>query len=435
MLLAALAGLGIVSFTGISSFPNWIGTIGLLSIASVFFSACRFAIVPEAARQGHLPLPHVQAIVMLAVSAGTGVGIWIGFSEVAPRGMPLQLQAAHAGFGLAIVALMFARFQPTHELLISKGLIGPFLTTAKSIMTSRKSRHSLFALLGVFALLVALDQWLIPNHAHQGFALAVIIGLILGGLHGNAYRTLGRVPFATVGLSICSIWGVSSADWYGAGLGMAVFLGIMIVPLLTTYQIYQPESSQGHGAAILFAGCGLAALGLVAFLISMRQVLLAVPIYAGYGVMALSLLGLILAWLVFFRPALETAVEWLLWPFYRVRASGPGAPMLPWRGPYVMIANHAAWFDPLWLEKILPAPTVPMMTSKYYDLRVISWFMRNVFGTIRVPDVRMREMLPRFRMPLPPSTAAKCWSYFRKDTCAEKRTRNFGGLVGESGKS
>jgi 1-acyl-sn-glycerol-3-phosphate acyltransferase len=400
MLLAAISGLGIAILTGTSELPNWPACIGLLSLASIVFYANRYAIVPDAARQGHLSLPHLQAVMMLAVAAGAGMGIWLGYSEVAQRGMPLQLQAAHAGFGVAIIALLFARFQPSSEVSLGKGFIRPYLRTARAILTTRKSRQSLIGLSIVFVMLLALDQWLIPINAHLGLVLAVIIGLVVGGLHGNAYRTLGRVPFASIGLAACSIWGVCSGDWYAPGFGLAGFLGITIVPLMTTYQIHQPEESRGHGAALLFALCGLEALGLIWFLFALHRDPGAIRLYAGYGILALSLFALFASWLVFFRPALETFVEWVLWPCYRVRAYGAGAPLLPWRGPYIVIANHAAFFDPLWLEKILPAPMVPMMTSKYYDVRVISWFMRRVFGTIRVPDVALRRHAPELQQAL-----------------------------------
>jgi 1-acyl-sn-glycerol-3-phosphate acyltransferase len=87
----------------------------------------------------------------------------------------------------------------------------------------------------------------------------------------------------------------------------------------------------------------------------------------------------------------------LLWPFYRIRAAGPGVEHLPTRGPYLVIGNHAGWFDPLFFAKVLPAPIVPMMTSRFYDLPVLSWIMRHVIGTIRVPDKPLRHEAPELK--------------------------------------
>jgi 1-acyl-sn-glycerol-3-phosphate acyltransferase len=79
---------------------------------------------------------------------------------------------------------------------------------------------------------------------------------------------------------------------------------------------------------------------------------------------------------------------------YKVRTFGPGVEHLPTRGPCLVIANHAAWFDPLFVAKDLPLPITPMMTSKFYDLPVLSWIMRNIIGTIRVPEAPIRHEAP-----------------------------------------
>src|SRR5439155_22249883 len=96
-------------------------------------------------------------------------------------------------------------------------------------------------------------------------------------------------------------------------------------------------------------------------------------------------------------PALEGTAEFILWPMYRVRAVGPGVAHLPTRGPCLVIGNHSAWLDPLFLAKVLPMPTTPMMTSKFYDLPVLSWLMRKVIGSIRVPDVPFRHAAPELK--------------------------------------
>ncbi|MCX7700422.1 MAG: 1-acyl-sn-glycerol-3-phosphate acyltransferase, partial [Gemmataceae bacterium] len=101
-----------------------------------------------------------------------------------------------------------------------------------------------------------------------------------------------------------------------------------------------------------------------------------------------------LAFYGFFRELLELLVEPLLGIMYRIRAAGPGVHRVPTRGPTVIIANHAAWFDPLWVAKVLPLRVRPMMTARFYDLPCISWLMRRVFFTIRVPEARFRRQAP-----------------------------------------
>jgi 1-acyl-sn-glycerol-3-phosphate acyltransferase len=109
------------------------------------------------------------------------------------------------------------------------------------------------------------------------------------------------------------------------------------------------------------------------------------------------LIGVVFAWLVFFRPAFEYAMEIFLWPIYRVKGFGPGMAAMPWKGPALLIGNHAAWFDPLWLSKVAACPTTYMMTSKFYDIRFLAWLMRDVYGAIRVPDVHMRKEAPEIQ--------------------------------------
>ena len=94
---------------------------------------------------------------------------------------------------------------------------------------------------------------------------------------------------------------------------------------------------------------------------------------------------------------MEGTAEILLSVAYRVRACGPGLEHLPARGPCLLIGNHAAWFDPLFLAKIAPAPITPMMTSKFYALPILAWLMRHVVGTIRVPDKSLRHEAPELK--------------------------------------
>jgi 1-acyl-sn-glycerol-3-phosphate acyltransferase len=79
---------------------------------------------------------------------------------------------------------------------------------------------------------------------------------------------------------------------------------------------------------------------------------------------------------------------------YRVRARGPGLKEVPLRGPCLVVANHGCWFDPFFLAKVLPRPITPMMTSRFYDLPVARWLLRNVFPTIRVPEKALKKDVP-----------------------------------------
>jgi 1-acyl-sn-glycerol-3-phosphate acyltransferase len=97
------------------------------------------------------------------------------------------------------------------------------------------------------------------------------------------------------------------------------------------------------------------------------------------------------------RELIELVVEPFLALAYPVRGYGPGAKAIPMRGPVLVIANHTAWLDPLWVAKLMPLRMRPLMTSRFFDLPCISWLMRKVFHTIRVPDATFRREVPEIQ--------------------------------------
>ena len=401
MVLATLAGLLAIAWTSLDEYRNgrvlWYGCIGVLAFEAAFFSACRFALLPEAARDGRVSLPQLNGVFLVGLAGGMLLGVWIGIDQY-PRGkeagLPIPLQFGHIGYGLALVCLLLARFPVAQPVRFNDGLIGPFAKTARSILLVRNGRNSLFALLGVFLIALAVYQWMISRDERNAFLIALIIGIVIGSVHFSPFRTLGIVPYAVIGLAVCAIWAASADNWGDPAIGIAGFIGMMAAPLLTAYQIHQPDDKRGHGGALLHCGWGFLTGCFLLFLLFFVSNPAASRPYVAYGILALSLIGVFFTWLVFFRPALEMTAEIILWPIYRISATGPGEPKLPWKGPILVIANHAAWFDPLFIGKILPAPFTPMMTSRFFDLPVIGWMFRKVICAIRVPDVHMRKEAP-----------------------------------------
>src|SRR5262249_30186000 len=78
-------------------------------------------------------------------------------------------------------------------------------------------------------------------------------------------------------------------------------------------------------------------------------------------------------------------------------AYGPGVTKVPLRGPLLIVANHTAWFDPLWIAKVVPRRIIPMMGSDFYDLPVMSWVMRRIVGAIRVQTATFRREAPELQ--------------------------------------
>ena len=80
---------------------------------------------------------------------------------------------------------------------------------------------------------------------------------------------------------------------------------------------------------------------------------------------------------------------------FAIRGRGPGLANFPRTGACIVLANHACWFDPMFLGKVLPRPVTPLMTSDFYDLPVVRWLMVHVFQPIRVQERSLKKDVPQ----------------------------------------
>jgi 1-acyl-sn-glycerol-3-phosphate acyltransferase len=177
--------------------------------------------------------------------------------------------------------------------------------------------------------------------------------------------------------------------WAGPGLLWPVCLlggtlGLMHVPA-RNYLLVSVPPAQRLAALGLFVGVQIIGSALALALLRYTP-----PVVWLLVALAITVLGIRLL----FRELFEQTLEVLLWPIYRIRAFGPGATIPPMRGPVIVLANHTAWFDPLWLSKVVPFRVRPMMTARFYDLPGVRWLMKNVVRTIRVPEPRFRREMP-----------------------------------------
>lgn len=180
-----------------------------------------------------------------------------------------------------------------------------------------------------------------------------------------------------------------SAFWPTAVLGLG--LGLSFVPAHVGLMASVPQRQRLETTLWTY---GLACLPMffLAWLIPRDHQRLETWIFLGVCPAAFAL-----AAFFFLRELMEQVVEFLIWPIYRVRAYGPGVHQVPLRGPAVVIANHAAWLDPIWLAKALPCRLTPMMTSRFFDLPFIGWIVRVLAHAIRVPDGGFRREAPEIR--------------------------------------
>lgn len=140
------------------------------------------------------------------------------------------------------------------------------------------------------------------------------------------------------------------------------------------------------------------------------------------------------AWYRLFRPFFELCVEPVLWVGYCIRGQGPGLAVVPYNGPLLVIANHACWWDPLFLAKVLPRPVTPMMTARFFDVWFLRPLMVHTFRVIRVPEATVRREAPEIREAVAALEAGECVvifpeGYLRRKT--DQPLRRFGRGVWE----
>ncbi len=240
----------------------------------------------------------------------------------------------------------------------------------------------------VFLLLIAASYGLIRTTAepllfrtHLVFGLA---GIVAACLYWHPYRGLGFVPLFTGLASLCGLAAVIAGQC-PLTVGLAAFLlGFAFIRSVLYLKRFHRDSGL-MPVGLLFA--------IILASVSPIRAHEPPPISPAWFAAACGLTAL-LASILLFRPLIELCSEPILWIMYRVRARGPGLKKVPLRGPCLVVANHGCWFDPFFLAKVLPRPITPMMTSRFYDLPVARWLLRNVFPTIRVPEKALKKDVP-----------------------------------------
>jgi 1-acyl-sn-glycerol-3-phosphate acyltransferase len=217
------------------------------------------------------------------------------------------------------------------------------------------------------------------------FAGTALAAAALPFLYWAPYRAPGFVPYAALGWLAAAGHGAYWHEWPGWAHGLP--LGLVAGAIARGRRgPGTPEETIGLAVAVAL-GAGAA----WTFLTRGR------PFEeAEWFVLAAALALVVWSWARLFRPLFEVTTEPVLWLMYRVRGAGPGLADLPPTGPCLVIANHACWFDPLFLTKVLPRATTPMMTARFYDLPVIRRLMV-AFGVVRVPEKALKKDAPEIQ--------------------------------------
>ncbi len=248
-------------------------------------------------------------------------------------------------------------------------------------------------------------------------AASAVVGAILPFLYWAPYRALGFVVYTSFAWLFAVMHGVYWHQWSGWAHGFC--LGLIAGALARGRRGPEREEENFVLVAAVLLGGGIA----WGFVVAERPFT-----WAGYFVLVISL-GL-LVWSIarLFRPVFEITCEPFLWLMYKARGRGPGLTEIPLTGPCLVIANHACWLDPIFLEKVLPRPITPMMTARFYDLPVIRQLV-TAFGVIRVPEKAMKKDAPELKEAIAALDRGECVvifpeGYLRRSE--ERPLRRFG---------
>ncbi len=222
-----------------------------------------------------------------------------------------------------------------------------------------------------------------------------LAGVLLAWVYWSRYRVLGLAVYATTAAAVVALVAGHPDDWSAWLVGVfAGLLGVATGAVLGHRSRFRAES---RWFAVTAGASAALAAGLAVGFVAAGPDRSDVRETYRWLVVALVAWAAVRAWVTMLRPVVEVTAEPLLWVMYRVRATGPGLAEFPHSGPVLVIANHAAWFDPLFLAKVLPRPTTPVMTARFFHLPVLRPILQHVIRVIVVPEEPIRREAPEVK--------------------------------------
>jgi 1-acyl-sn-glycerol-3-phosphate acyltransferase len=385
----------------------------LLAVGAAFYWPARSALLPAAAAEAGIPLSRLNAWMELGTGAAAISGMILGsYYFFYDPGQLSQTVVLYGVVGLLAALPAWFRGDVLRPESSRQALAG-FFRDAGRVLRSRELRR-LQVLMGGLRGLVAACAGILLAPALQAvlrpggegglqdltrIGLWLTGGLVLGSLvaavQGHPRRALGLSAYGAAGVAIALVLaapgGTLSNGWC---LVLGATVALTNAPLAAGFQAALPPDARGNGLTLW----SLTTQVLVTVLAGLGFVLLDREIVSmdllPWLMAALAVLLAVLSWWFFFRETLEQLMELFIWPIYRIRVRGPGLHRLPHQGPLLLIANHTAWMDPVWLSKALPRRLTGMLTSNFYDLPGVGWIFRDVLKTIRVQASAFRREAP-----------------------------------------
>lgn len=430
----------------------WLACLALVACGNAVYSPARYAMLPAAAREARLPLSRINGwLEMGAVSAfiaGILAGGYLhGISTSAIFGFSPTIALIVGLNGLCLVTALPVGFQTDVQRDEDfRHAVAGFFRDSRRIILITESRAALLAMTALRSIvLAAAGPALAINFTLSiageadpiAFFPAILmvlcgaaIGAIVASIQGHPTRILGLVPFGATVMALALVVGAllhPIPSW--AFFVVGAMAGLINVPIFTTYQASLPADARGNGLAVLNAAgyAGMAGLALImAALNRWRLVSVDDRLWIVFG---LTAIGAAIAWRYLYRDVYEQVIEILFWPIFRVRGFGPGLTEIPTEGPLIVLANHSAWFDPLWLGKVLPRRLIGMLTSEFYDKPGLHFLAKYVVHSIRVESSGYRREVPELDVAVATLDRGECVLIFPEGQMRKKEAvplRRFG---------
>src|SRR5262245_38141542 len=337
LVTGAAVALGVIVLGASEPETAWLSCALVLALEAAFAAAAVLALVPTIAVATRLRLPSVLVALAFGAVGGLVCGYWVAIDRPGSA-VSLAVLAAAA----ALIAAIAARFETAEPLSLREGLVRPFLAGTRHTIRQPRAGSALVGLalwfLVCLVCVIGGVRWLAAEtgpEAHTTardatlrFAAAVLGGILFAAINRHAFRHAWLVPFAAIAALACALWLRFGETWTAPLVGLGVCLGVTLTGLLSWYLTWTTPKHHGGQAALVVGAWCVASLALAGLLVlvppgpASRDTLWTVLVV----VSALAAVGAIIA---FFRPGLEGTAEAIIWPAYRIRASGPGLERLP----------------------------------------------------------------------------------------------------------
>jgi 1-acyl-sn-glycerol-3-phosphate acyltransferase len=406
---ALFSTLAVASFVAVGDL--WLVCWSMMALAAAVYSPTRYALLPAAGVDARVGLPRINSLFEMAAAGAVVAGLLLTgrtYGEPSLTAAPAPVWYALVfSFVCLLLALPVEFASDLRRPESPRRAIAGFFRDCGRVWREREARWCLLGLASMRGLITGMTGAILAATLASGDDLSrlleigvyviggVAAGSLLAGLQKHPRRVLGLVPWGALGLTIGL---VIAASGNVPGPTLCVVLGILAglvnVPLAATYQNDVPPDARGNAMAVRNFADYVCIAGMSALLFLLGR-------WAGWGasaqlVLVAALAGLLTlsSWWFLRRELVELIIEGFFLVMYRIRGHGPGRDMFPLRGPVLVVANHACWMDPMLIAKVAPRTMIAMMTSVFFDKRLLRWTMIYLFDAIRVEASRFRREAP-----------------------------------------